>query len=152
MFAYQTAITADAGATEELVRQAALRVLTILQQDEDVKTAMKVWGTPDENRSSKGYERLLEAHGLAKMFEISLGAGTALPPSMKVFLKYEPKPDLMIEGSDEAGETGEDAKKKDVEAPPVPGAPGAADAEKDEAKPKEETKPKGKPKGKGKGK
>ena len=130
MFAYQTAITADVGATEELTRQAAIRVLTILQHDEGVKIAMKVWGTQDENRSSRGYERLLEAHGVAKMFELSLGAGTSLPPSLKIFLKYEPKADVISEGSDAASEG--ETKKAGNDAPPVPGAPVAPVEEKEE--------------------
>jgi hypothetical protein len=85
---YQTAITADAGASEEIARQAALRILAIHYADPEVKNAIKVWGTDHENKNSKGYSDLKEAAAVAKLFEMSLGAGTALPAEYKTFLKY----------------------------------------------------------------
>lgn len=89
LFAYQSAMTADAGASEELARQAALRVLSIFKADPDVQNAMKLWGTPDENKNSKGYANLLEAAAVAALFELSLGAGTPLPSEFKPFLQYK---------------------------------------------------------------
>lgn len=91
LFAYQTALTADAGASEVVARQAALRVLAIHHADADVQGAIKVWGTKDENKNSKGYADLLEAAAVAELFEISLGAGAALPSEYKAFLKYKGK-------------------------------------------------------------
>lgn len=88
LFAYSTAITADAGASEEIARPAALRILAIHNADPEVKNAMKVWGTPDENKNSKGHSDLKEAAAVAKLFEMSLGAGTPLPAEYKAFLKY----------------------------------------------------------------
>lgn len=89
---YQTAITADTGASEEVARQAALRILAIHHADPEVKNAIKVWGTSDENKNSKGYSDLKEAAAVAKLFEMSLGVGTALPAEYKSFLKYLEKP------------------------------------------------------------
>ena len=91
LFAYSTAMTADAGASEEIVRQAALRVLAIHKANAEVQNAIKVWGTSDENKNSKGYSDLLEAAAVAELFELSLGAGTPLPADFKTFLKYKAK-------------------------------------------------------------
>ena len=93
LIAYQTAITADAGASEELVRLAALRVLAIHHADPEVQNAIKFLGTKDENKNSKGYANLLEAAAVAELFELSLGAGTPLPAEFKGYLKYKPKTD-----------------------------------------------------------
>lgn len=91
LFAYEIAITADGGASEEIARQAALRVLAIHYADPAVQAAIKVWGTNDENKNNKGYADLTEAAGLAELFEMSLGAGTPLPPEYKELLKYKLK-------------------------------------------------------------
>lgn len=85
---YETAVTADAGASEEIVRQATLRILAIHYADPEVKNAIKVWGTDNENKNGKGYSDVKEAAAVAKLFEMSLGAGTALPAEYKTFLKY----------------------------------------------------------------
>lgn len=91
LLAYQIAMTADAAASEVIARQAALRVLAIQHADPAVQNAIKVWGTQDENKNSKGHADLTEAAGLAALFEMSLGAGTPLPTEYKTFLKYKPK-------------------------------------------------------------
>ena len=91
LVAFSTAMTADAGASEEIARLAALRVLAIHKANPEVQTAIKVWGTADENKNSKGYSDLLEAASVAELFELSLGAGTPLPSDLKVFLKYKAK-------------------------------------------------------------
>jgi tetratricopeptide (TPR) repeat protein len=91
LVAYSIAMTADAGASEEIARLAALRVLAIHKANPEVQTAIKVWGTADENKNSKGYSDLLEAASVAELFELSLGAGTPLPSDLKVFLKYKVK-------------------------------------------------------------
>ena len=96
LFAYHTAMTADAGATEELARQAALRILAIHKADAEVQHAIKVWGTEDERPNSRGYSHLTEAGAVAALFEMSLGAGTPLPSELKSFLKYKPKVDVAV--------------------------------------------------------
>ncbi len=91
LFAYQTAITADAGASEDVARQAALRLLAILNQHPEVQKAIQAWDTPQQNKNSAGYTKLIEASAIARMFEQSLGAGAPLPVEFKGLLKYESK-------------------------------------------------------------
>jgi hypothetical protein len=82
-------MTADAGTSEEIARQAALRVLAIHRADPEVRAAMDGWGTADENRHRPGIFRLQEAAAVAVLFELSLGAGTPLPAELSGFLKYK---------------------------------------------------------------
>lgn len=78
--AHQTAMTADAGASEEIVRQAALRVMAIHLADPEVKLAL-------ENRSGpRGKARLAEAAAVASLFVKSLGGGAPLPGEFQVLL------------------------------------------------------------------
>lgn len=71
--AFNTAMTADAGASEEIARDAAMHVLRILLADPDSQTTGSL-----ERR---------EAAAVATLFEFSLGAGMPLPPEFRVFLK-----------------------------------------------------------------
>jgi hypothetical protein len=57
-----------------------------------VQNAIKVWGTGDEDKNSKGYSDLLEAAAVASLYELSLGAGTPLPGEYKTFLQYKAAP------------------------------------------------------------
>ncbi len=91
LFAYNLAMIADSGASEDIARQSALRVLTILNDNPEVQQAIKVWGTKQENKNSAGFSKLTEAAVIAKMFEQSLGAGTSLPADLKGLTKYLPK-------------------------------------------------------------
>jgi tetratricopeptide (TPR) repeat protein len=85
---YNTAMTADAGASEELAREAALEVLRIHHDDPDVRDAMANWKEPDYDRGSRGFLRLREAAGVAALFQLSLGAGVPLPPEFAGFSNY----------------------------------------------------------------
>lgn len=93
LLAYQTALTADAGASEDIARAAALRILEILKANPEVQKAIRVWGTGGERKNSVGYARLLEAGAVARLFEMSLGAGAALPPEFKELTKFQAKPE-----------------------------------------------------------
>ncbi len=117
LLAYQTAMTADAGASEVLARESALRVLEILSEDEELKLAIKVYENTQGKTFAKGYTKVLEAGGVARIFETSLGGGAPLPSKFKTLLKYKPQ-----EAADEAG------------------AAGAADAKKEAAKPEADPK------------
>lgn len=86
--AYNTAMTADAGASEEIARQAALGVLRTHLADAEVQAALTRSDTPEANRESPGFFRLKEAAAVAHLFELTLGAGTPLPAEFKDFLKY----------------------------------------------------------------
>jgi len=70
---FNIAMTADAGASEEIARDAAMHVLRILLADPDSQTTGSL-----ERR---------EAAAVATLFEFSLGAGMPLPPEFRVFLK-----------------------------------------------------------------
>ena len=84
--AYNTAMTADAGASEEIARQAALGVLRIHLADAEVQAAPT--GPPEATRESPGVSRLKEAAAVAALYELNLGAGTPLPAEFKKFLKH----------------------------------------------------------------
>jgi len=86
--AFDTAMTADAGASEEIARQAALGVLRIHLADAEVKAALTGDGPPDANRENPGLSRLKEAAAVAFLFELTLGAGTPLPEEFREFLKH----------------------------------------------------------------
>jgi len=85
---YQTALTADAGASEEIARQAALRILAIHKEDPAVQAAMKAWGTAGEDKTSQGRTDLLEAAAVADLYQRTVGAGVPLPSGFTGFLKY----------------------------------------------------------------
>ena len=65
ILAYQTALVADSGASEEITREAALRILAVLSKDADVQRAIRDWDKPAENKNSPGYNKLLEASAVA---------------------------------------------------------------------------------------
>ena len=89
--AFNTAMTADAGASETIARDAALAVMRIHLADPDVQLAIRQWGTPDERPNSPGHTRLLEAGAVAHLYELTLGAGKPLPEANKALLKYKPE-------------------------------------------------------------
>lgn len=84
--AYNTAMTADAGASEEIARQAALGVLRIHLADAEVQAALT--GPPETTLESPGVSQLKEAAAVAALFELTLGAGTPLPAEFKKFLTH----------------------------------------------------------------
>jgi hypothetical protein len=87
--AYATAMVSDYGASEELVRLAALNSLRIYKADKDVQLAIKLWGTEDEDKNSNGYFRLREAGALAKAYKVVIGK--SLPAEFADLVKYAPK-------------------------------------------------------------
>jgi len=87
--AYATAMVADYGASDVLVRKAALNSLRIYKADEDVQLAIKLWGTEDEDKNSTGYFRLKEAGSLAKAYKTILGK--SLPSEYAGLVQYAPK-------------------------------------------------------------
>lgn len=89
---YSAAITADAGESDYVARQAALRILGIHSANEQVKKAMANWGTDNENKNSQGYSDLIEAAAVAELFQNSLGGGVPLPDAYKKLLDFRVKP------------------------------------------------------------
>lgn len=84
--AYSIAMTADAGASEEVAREAVLNVLRIYHSDPEVQAALA--GGAEARQDSLGLLRLKEAAALARLFEATLGAGTALPQEFRGFLNH----------------------------------------------------------------
>jgi hypothetical protein len=89
--AYNIALTADTGASEDITRTAAANALRLYKKDPGVQTAIKLWGSKDENPNTSGHQMLVEAGALASLYELSLGGGTPLPDEAKDLLKYKPQ-------------------------------------------------------------
>ena len=88
LIAFNVAITADAGASEEIAQDAALAALRVYFADEEVQIAIGLWGTEDENKNAGGYTRLTEAAALAAFYDKFLKVGKPLPDNLKKFLEY----------------------------------------------------------------
>lgn len=91
LLAYQIAITADAGDSEVIARDAVLRSLAILDQDEEMKNATKTFDESDGQELVRGFTKAMEGAGLCKLFEFELGAGEQLPAKYRYLLKYTPE-------------------------------------------------------------
>ena len=87
LISYNIAITADAGASEDITRQAALRILGIYQRDPEVLSAIKSRKTGKETIPPQAGAKLAAAEAMASLFQRSLGAGTPLPAGFRDFLK-----------------------------------------------------------------
>lgn len=89
--AYNTAMVADLGATEEIAEQSAIAIMRIHQASPEVQLAIKLWGTPDENKNSTGYLHLQEAASVAHLYNLTLGGGKKLPSIFVPLLKFKPE-------------------------------------------------------------
>ena len=87
LISYNIAITADAGASEEITRQAALRILGIYQRDPEVLAAINSRKSGKEIVPTKAAGKLAAAEAMANLFQSSLGAGTPLPLGFRDFLR-----------------------------------------------------------------
>ncbi|MEO1856080.1 MAG: hypothetical protein ABGY95_01775 [Rubritalea sp.] len=86
---YGQAMTADYSKSEEIVRESAHAALRVYLSFPEVKTAMTLWKTADEDIYSSGYRLLAEGNALARLYnKAGMGAGVALPLKYAVFLKY----------------------------------------------------------------
>ena len=83
--AYNTSLVADVGASEEIARKSALAILRLHLADPAVKDALKQ--PPATAEPTPGQTRLAEARAVAKLFELSLGAGDPLPEEFGMLLK-----------------------------------------------------------------
>lgn len=92
LFAFNTALTADAGASEVVTRLAALRILAIYHNDPDVQAAIARRGKPAAENLAAGRIKLAEAVAVARLFEMALGVGSPLPAEFREFLKYQDAP------------------------------------------------------------
>ncbi len=117
--AFNAAFTADYTASEVITRMAAENCLRILKNHDEVKLAMELWGTDDEDPNSTGYFLLQEAVALCDLWKKALGVGTPLPSEYSGFLGFrasdnpvKAKP-AKKEEADEKAEEGEGDDKKE---------------------------------------
>ncbi|MCH7228901.1 hypothetical protein [Haloferula sp. A504] len=89
--AYNIGMTADTGASERITAEAARNAMRLYLDDESVKLAIKLHGTPDEDPQSAGALRLIEGASLASLYNLTLGGGTPLPEAGKKLIEYLPK-------------------------------------------------------------
>ncbi len=88
--AFNRVLTADFGASSELLVASVEHALGIYLSDPEVKTAMNLWKTKHENPHSNGYRRLLEANALVKFYQqTGLNHVKALNKASLKLLKYE---------------------------------------------------------------
>ncbi len=88
--AYNRALSADFTASHEIVIAAASNALRMYSSNPKVQLAIKLWGSEDENKGSSGYQLLLEANTLTKLYiEAGWDVSKPLTPEYKAFLKYE---------------------------------------------------------------
>lgn len=87
LISYNIAMTADAGASEEITRQAVLRVLGIYHRDPEVRSALKIPENGKEVVPLNAAGKLAAAKAMAHQFQRSLGAGIPLPVEFRHFLK-----------------------------------------------------------------
>lgn len=117
LIAFNGAFTADYTASEEITKKAALSCLRILQNHEEVKLAISLWGTEDEDTNSTGYFLLQEAVALCDLWKTALGGGQPLPSEYATFLKYRGASSIFDGGgskkkSKETGPADKPAEKK----------------------------------------
>lgn len=89
MLAYNAVMTADAATSELLVSKAALNLLEIYSKDEGVKTAIADWGTELEKKGSVGYNMLLEAGNLARLYANFFNSIKEMPVEYKKLMDYK---------------------------------------------------------------
>lgn len=89
--AFNEGFVSDFAASEVVARNSAIGCLRLLSNNEDVKQAIKLYGTKDANPNSEGSQLLKEANAITKLWDIALGGGEKLPAEYKMFLKYEVK-------------------------------------------------------------
>lgn len=89
--AYNHAFVADFAASEEISRKAALNCLRIIDNEESVKLAKKLYSTEDHDPDSVGSFLIKEGIALIKLWDKTLGNGATLPANYKGLLKFPPK-------------------------------------------------------------
>ena len=101
LIAFNGAFTADYTASEDLTQKAALACLRVIKGNDDVRLAIQLWGTEDEDPNSPGYFLLQEGVALCDLWKKSLGSGRPLPAEFASFLRYreenKPKPEVKTE-------------------------------------------------------
>lgn len=86
---YHSALVADAGATEDVAREAALAILRLHHADPALRAAFERHGSAAEDPDDPARARLLEAAAVARLFLDGLGAGAALPEEFRPYAELE---------------------------------------------------------------
>ncbi len=87
--AYNRVLTADFTASSELVTTSFHNALRIYNSDPEVSLAINLWGSEHENKNSGGYQRLIEANTLVKLYkQAGFHKIKSLDPDYLKFLKY----------------------------------------------------------------
>ena len=89
--AYNHAFVSDFAASEEITRKAALNCLRIIDNDDSVKLAKKLYNTEDHNPDSTGAFLIKEGIALIKLWDKTLGNGATLPANYKGLERFPPK-------------------------------------------------------------
>ncbi len=89
--AYNKVLVSDFAASEELTKPALLHCLRILMDQEEVKTAMKLYATEDHDENSLGMSYIREAIGLISLWEQFVGGGDELPKKYEKFRRFPSK-------------------------------------------------------------
>ncbi len=123
LIAFNGAVTADYTASEGLTQKAALACLRILKANEDVKLAIQLWGTEDEDPNSPGYFLLQEGVAMCDLWKKSLGGGKPLPAEHAFFLRYREsnKPKVKPDPKPDAEEKPAEGEEPDAEEKPAEG-------------------------------
>jgi len=87
--AFNGVITADYTASEELTQKATINCLRIIRDHEEVKLAMSLFQSKDEDRNTTGYFLMQEGVALCELWDKALGGGKPLPDEFKSIPKYK---------------------------------------------------------------
>ena len=122
LIAFNGAFTADYTASEELTQAAALACLRIIKANDEVRLAIQLWGTEDEDVNSPGYFLLQEGVAMCDLWTKSLGGGKALPSEYASLLRYreESKPKVKTKAKPAEDKPEGDAAKEKEEGEPAP--------------------------------
>ena len=138
--AYSRAMCANAASSIEIVLEATNNAMRLYANDKGVQRAMSLWKTVDENTSSPGYRRLIEANSLVKYYQqVGFDQMKPLASEYKKFLEYSgPKAEAASiapsQGEDEAdGEAADPASEQNQEAEEPETDAGEASEESEEA-------------------
>ncbi|MBT8037634.1 MAG: hypothetical protein KJO21_08830 [Verrucomicrobiae bacterium] len=93
---YNQVITADFTTSHELVTNAFHHILGIYNDYPGVALAIRTWETEDENRNSTGYQYLIEANAMVKLYkQAGFERTRSLDSAYQKFFKYDaPDPDV----------------------------------------------------------
>jgi len=91
--AYNLAMTADAATSEGLASKSALAVLGLYHKNPAVQEAITLWGTEDEKKGSPGYNKLLEAAALARLYHGYFAHIKEMPSEYKKLMDFKAKED-----------------------------------------------------------